>query len=72
MSAPICRCGASARHIHLEFRGLEVGTGYLCGTCLEKAMAEAEVRRGQFEALLAAGVSREDACKSIDGKGARA
>lgn len=65
-----------ARHIHLEFRGLEVGTGYLCNRCLEKAMAEAEVRRGQFEQLLAAGVSREDANKimidRIDGKGARA
>jgi hypothetical protein len=61
MSAPCRKCGTQCDRTSLVFRGIEVGSGYLCETCLDAAHAEMAVAREQFEALLAAGISREEA-----------
>ena len=56
--------------------GVEVAGGFLCPKHLDEAFAEMELRRAEFEALLAAGVDRVEANRimiaRIDGTGAAA
>lgn len=61
MSAPCRACGTPCERTSLVHRGVEIGGGYLCEPCLDRAHDEMAVKRIEFEALLAAGVSRADA-----------
>lgn len=75
-TAPCRKCGASCHRTSVEFRGIEIAGGFLCESCLDRAHAEHAVLRGQFEALLAAGVDRAEANRimiaRIEGKAATA
>lgn len=61
MSAPCLKCGTPCGRTACIFEGVEVCWGFLCEPCLDRAFAEHAVLRGQFEALLAAGVDRAEA-----------
>lgn len=71
------RCTApGAEPVVVTRDAIEVAAGALCDSCFADASEEAAMLREEFEGLIAAGVSREEAdrlmiCK-IDGKGARA
>ena len=71
------RCSAPDATTVIVARGaLEVASGALCAACFAASAEESAMLRDEFEGLLEAGVSREEAnrlmvCK-IDGKGARA
>lgn len=56
-------CGApDAINIGIIQEGVDTGVhGNLCAGCLDDALTEMERLREEFEALLAAGVSRDDA-----------
>lgn len=71
------RCTAPDAETVIVTRGmLEVAAGALCAACFAASTEESAMLRDEFEGLIEAGVSREEAnrlmiCK-IDGKGARA
>lgn len=73
MSAPCFKCGTPCGRTACMFDGVEVAGGFLCAKHLDEAFAEMDVLRGQFEALLAAGVDRAEANRimiaRIDGIG---
>lgn len=76
MSAPCLKCGTPCGRTSCVFEGAEVAGGFLCAKHLDEAFAEMEIRRAEFEALLAAGVDRAEANRimiaRIDGTGAAA
>lgn len=69
MSAPCRKCGTPCDRTSVVFRGVEVAGGFLCEQCLDAAHAEMAELRVQFEALLAAGVSREEANRIMIARG---
>lgn len=54
-----CKCGEAAAPVDVEFRGQIVGTGKSCAKCLMCAMSNLAQVRPVFDAMIAAGVSRE-------------
>lgn len=70
-------CGATeAREIAVERFGVRAVLGHLCDGCFAVAQARADELRQQFDALLAAGLSREAANERmiaiVEGRGASA
>lgn len=65
-----CRkCWSSkSRPIEVATDGNVVAFGDLCDACFDKALAGANALRDEFEALLAAGVSRETANEHLIAK----
>lgn len=72
---PCHKCGAAAgNETVIERSGVEVGRGWLCDPCLDRAHAIADENASIFESLLAAGVPRDKANEMmiarLDGRGA--
>ena len=69
------RCGAPAAIVEIACEQ-RVISGALCDACRTNALDELALLRTEFEGLVAAGLSREEAnrmmIRKIDGKGARA
>lgn len=54
-----CKCGQPARFMELEYQGEIVGTGRACWDCAQKVVADLDKVKPVFEAMIAAGISRE-------------
>lgn len=70
------RCGEPGSAVEVTHEDKIVALGALCDHCFARAVEEAAELRIQFEALLAAGASREEAnarmIEKIEGRGGRA
>lgn len=60
MSAPCVGCGADTSNI-LEIRGRINDDRYVCAACISPALAEFWELQRQFDEMISAGVSREQA-----------
>lgn len=76
MSGRCHKCGAPAPFTVLARDGVAIGGGRLCDPCFDLAVENAAALREEFEAMLADGVSRDEANQiliaKIDGKAASA
>jgi len=60
-----CKCGFPAKPVELEFRGEVIGTFKACGICIQETTDRLARVRPVFEAMLAAGITRENANKAM-------
>lgn len=61
MVSAICGCGRDAGQVDVQRDGATIVTGWMCDGCFTDALADMDVKRTQFEALIAAGVPRDKA-----------
>lgn len=73
MSCRKCWAGY-AKAVEVAKEGEVIAVGMLCDACLEKAVAGADALRAEFDELIVAGVSRENAnahiIRKIEGEAA--
>lgn len=60
-----CKCGFPAKHVDLEYQGEVLGTFKACGICIQETTAELDRVRPVFDAMITAGISRENANKAM-------
>lgn len=63
MTAPCIKCGAPGKLIEVIMGDKVIISHFSCQPCFDNAFAELEENRRQFNELIAAGVSREEANK---------
>jgi hypothetical protein len=56
-----CKCGFPAEPRTLEFDGVDVGTFFSCGICIQETMGTLDRVRPVFHKMLECGISRENA-----------